>query len=522
MRHALLWGVWTLLFWTGTALGDLRVMVGVDPSDQEAMLINLLDMRSSLAKATGQPVSAIKSQDLGDVMRSTRTGEYDVYIAPAHVAASALAHGYELIGSTDRDEVYQLVGRAGIKAPADLKSGKIYLTQQDSVGAYMARGMLNESGQSLKMFRQVFYRSTSGAGASDAEARRNAICEALERYSGVFRDGDSSCRATLRELGETAIHPNDVMGFSAAQFSGRQAWNDQHSHPALRIPESFDEDLACNWTAIRHVASGELAWLPTALCYFGTPDSEVRRACRAESNGCAAGATYDDALVRGFLELVERDAVGLWWHNRIPRSGIALDTITDSYVRAVADLYERLGRSLRILYLQSDLEIPVFAAISARAGTDDEQLTIGFGASFEPSAALRHAVTELNLFLPEVAAGHRRALVCGPEPSGEYLHPISLLPWSAGARDSSRGVEVRRGREVDWVIHLARQHGLRVFALDQTRADVGLPTVRVIVPGLCHFWRRLAPSRLYSVPVRMGWLNEPRREDELNPSCLLV
>ena len=164
MRRTLLCSLWTLLFWTGMALGDLRVMVGVDPSDQEAMLISLLDMRSNLSKATGQPVSAIKSQDLGDVMRSTRSGEYDVYIAPAHVAASALAHGYELIGSTDRDEVYQLVGRAGIKAPANLRGGKIYLTQQDSVGAYMARGMLNESGQSLKMFRQVYYRSTSGAG----------------------------------------------------------------------------------------------------------------------------------------------------------------------------------------------------------------------------------------------------------------------------------------------------------------------------------------------------------------------
>ena len=164
MRRTMLWSLGALLFWTETALADLRVMVGIDPSDQEAMLISLLDMRSNLSKATGQPVSAIKSQDLGDVMRSTRTGEYDVYIAPAHVAASALAHGYELIGSTDRDEVYQLVGRAGVKAAADLKGGKIYLTQQDSVGAYMARGILNESGQSLKMFQQIFYRSTSGAG----------------------------------------------------------------------------------------------------------------------------------------------------------------------------------------------------------------------------------------------------------------------------------------------------------------------------------------------------------------------
>jgi rhodanese-related sulfurtransferase len=157
-------GLWTLLFFAGSAIADLKIMVAVDPSDRESMVISVLDMQQTLSRIAGQPVHAVKSQDLGDVMRSTRTGEYDVYIAPAHVAASALAHGYTLVGSTDRDELYQLVARPGAKAPADLNGGKIYLTQQDSVAAYMARGMLNEAGQSLKMFQQVFYRTTSGAG----------------------------------------------------------------------------------------------------------------------------------------------------------------------------------------------------------------------------------------------------------------------------------------------------------------------------------------------------------------------
>jgi ABC-type nitrate/sulfonate/bicarbonate transport system substrate-binding protein len=164
MKRLLASGLGTLLFIAGSALADLKIMVGVDPSDRESMVISVLDMQQTLSKIAGQPVVAVKSQDLGDVMRSTRTGEYDVYIAPAHVAASALAHGYTLIGSTDRDELYHLVARPGAKAPADLSGGKIYLTQQDSVAAYMARGMLNEAGQSLKMFQQVFYRTSSGAG----------------------------------------------------------------------------------------------------------------------------------------------------------------------------------------------------------------------------------------------------------------------------------------------------------------------------------------------------------------------
>jgi len=164
MRRSITYGLWVLLFVAGTAIADLKIMIGVDPSDRESMIISLVDMQATLSKVAGQQVRVSRSQDLGDVMRSTRTGEYDLYIAPAHVAASALAHGYSLVGSTDRDEMYEFIGRPGAKAPADLKGGKIYLTQQDSVGAYMARGMLNEAGQSLKMFQQVLYRTSSGAG----------------------------------------------------------------------------------------------------------------------------------------------------------------------------------------------------------------------------------------------------------------------------------------------------------------------------------------------------------------------
>jgi rhodanese-related sulfurtransferase len=148
----------------GAAAAELKVMVAIDPSDRESMLIGQYEVQRTLARVLNGPVQVAKSQDLGDVMRSTRTGEYDVYIAPAHVAASALSHGYTLVGSTEPDDVYELVSLPVKKSPADLKGGKIYLTQQDSVGAYMARGLLNESGQSLKMFQQVFYRNTSGAG----------------------------------------------------------------------------------------------------------------------------------------------------------------------------------------------------------------------------------------------------------------------------------------------------------------------------------------------------------------------
>jgi ribosomal protein S12 methylthiotransferase accessory factor len=55
------------------------------------------------------------------------------------------------------------------------------------------------------------------------------------------------------------------------------------------------------------------------------------------------------------------------------------------------------------------------------------------------------------------------------------------------------------------------------MVLDQTRPDVEVPVARVIVPGMRHFYRRLAAGRLYDVPVRLGLRDQPMPEQELTP-----
>ena len=66
-------------------------------------------------------------------------------------------------------------------------------------------------------------------------------------------------------------------------------------------------------------------------------------------------------------------------------------------------------------------------------------------------------------------------------------------------------------------VAIAERQGLDFLVLDQTRPDIEVPVVRVIVPGLRHFYRRFGPGRLYDVPVKLGWLEQPLKEEELNP-----
>lgn len=154
-----------LLALSGFARADLSVIIVVEPtSRQDAFLLPRASVESGLGKALGQTVAVSVTEDLADAMRATRSSGYDVFIAPAQVAASALARGYELVGSTDRSEHFVLVGKRSLAATGALRGGRIYLPQQDSIYTYMARGMLNAGGLSFKDLRTVQYERYPQAG----------------------------------------------------------------------------------------------------------------------------------------------------------------------------------------------------------------------------------------------------------------------------------------------------------------------------------------------------------------------
>ena len=156
----LLWGLGC-----STALAQLTAIVVVEPTARKAAhSILRTSAESGLSKAAGQPVTLTTSDDLADVMRATRSASYDIFIAPAQVAASLLQRGYELVGATHKSDKYLLVGLQPIAAVPAMKGRRLYLPQQDSIYTYMARGMLNEAGLSFQDLRAVQYEKFPQAG----------------------------------------------------------------------------------------------------------------------------------------------------------------------------------------------------------------------------------------------------------------------------------------------------------------------------------------------------------------------
>jgi ribosomal protein S12 methylthiotransferase accessory factor len=371
-------------------------------------------------------------------------------------------------------------------------------------------------------------RRSGGKGKSVEQARISALAESLERYCGVFDGTEPRIRASFASLGRSAIHPNACMGYSARQYADRETHN-RSGEKSRWVPEPFREDAEIEWTPLWSLSACEPRYLPTSFCYYGYRSADPLFA-RADSNGCAAGAVIEQAVLQGLLELIERDAVALWWYNRLQRPAVDLGSADDPYVAALIHHYRELRRELWVLDITSDFGVPTFAAISRRVDKEDEDIIYGFGAHLDPCVALTRALTEINQSLEAVPAA------AGPDAARTYRGSEQAVRWWRTVRAEASGYLLpdpaatprrlsdfsMRASDDLWqdiltCKALAESRGIEVMVLNQSRPDIDFPVVRVVAPGLRHFWARFGPGRLYDVPLQQGWLTRSRDEMDMNP-----
>ncbi len=367
-------------------------------------------------------------------------------------------------------------------------------------------------------------RQASGKGETPAGARVSALAEAIERYCAVAQGDEPAVRATREELAGAAIEPNDCMQFSAVQFAERVQRN-QRGGRFEWIPRSLDAREPLDWTPVRSLSSGTTRYLPTALLYAGHAEAAADGCCVWDSSGTAAGDSFAAAVLGGLLELIERDALAIWWYNRLTRPAVAIESAADPWCDRMVEHCRVSHREVWALDLTTDLRIPCIAAVSRRTGPGPEALVFGFAADLDARVALRRALAELGQVLIHVTDAGRagrtldptlarwlRDATCVEQP---YLVPGPVPVVRTDALEA--GASGDPASDIATVVDRLARQGLESFMLDQTRPDVGVPVARVVVPGLRHFRARFAPGRLYSVAVTMGWLPRPHPEAALNP-----
>jgi ribosomal protein S12 methylthiotransferase accessory factor len=356
-----------------------------------------------------------------------------------------------------------------------------------------------------------------GKGSTAEQGEASALMEAIERYSGIFQGDEIRVARRFVDFAPgDAIWPNDVLQFSEAQY--RRPPSEEDVTPT---PPPFDRAAKIEWTPVWSLRDQRFKYLPTGMLYFFHSDASDSH-MHADSNGCAAGNTLEEAIVQGFLELVERDSYAIWWYNRSQRTELDLDQFGDSYVRDLKNQLAETGRRLWVLDITTDLGIPSYVAMSHSTQNGQEFVEYGSGSHFDPRIALLRSLTEVNQFLSLGLMGLRDAGQSSNDSAGPFRlkeHPYLIPDGKPAIRphlDMKFGSLDTREQALACV-DIAKRAGLDFLVLDQTRPDIETPVVRVIVPGLRHFYRRFGPGRLYDVPVKLGLRDTPIPEGELNP-----
>src|SRR6266478_8061400 len=192
-----------------------------------------------------------------------------------------------------------------------------------------------------------------GKGSTAEQGEASALMEAIERYSGIFQGDEIRIKRRFTDFAPgDAIPANDVQLFSESQYQARHQQVPDDSQP---VPDPADPSAKIEWSPVWSLRDKRFKYLPTSLLYFfyGGPAS-----FHADSNGCAAGNTLEEAIVQGFLELVERDAYAIWWYNRVQRPEVDLSQFDDSYVRDLQTQLAETGRRVWVLDITSDLGVP--------------------------------------------------------------------------------------------------------------------------------------------------------------------
>jgi len=322
-----------------------------------------------------------------------------------------------------------------------------------------------------------------GKGLSARAARVSAIMEAIERVSGETVPGELrlASRAQLVGGGVACVDPE---GFDLPPSTGYR--------PDRPIAWVKGWDL---------VAQGD-CWLPADLCKT-PPDQGVLD--QVDTNGLASGASHGEAIRHALLEVIERDAVsqqlffdlfGAEGQKGPARLRIDLDSLPQAcagYLRQ----YQRPGLRVVLDDITTDIGVPVAACWlidEAYPAADGPVRMIfgGWGCEVSMEAAVNRALSEAHQSRIGALQGTRDSFNILQGSERAFTKAMREGVLDAGVRGAQKVDATDRfgdlAEDVDWIVGRLRGAGIdQAVVADMTSPDLGIPVVRVRVPGLSVF-----------------------------------
>jgi ribosomal protein S12 methylthiotransferase accessory factor len=308
----------------------------------------------------------------------------------------------------------------------------------------------------------------NGKGATVEESRISAIMEGIERYSAEAHD---------RQI-RTALYQ---------ELEGREPVINPHD---LILPEGAVTDRFMSWYQGYDIVNNETVWVPAFAVFHPVPPRH-RGVFRTNTNGLASGNTLEEAIFHALSEVIERDAWSLVESTR--NTGPAVVGINDPVIMDMQKKFADAQVEVTIRDITSDIGIPTIAAVADDVLLKDPSLlTIGIGTHTSARIAVMRALTEV--------AQSRLTQIHGAREDTTIAELRKKMGYERTKRIN--GYWYRNNGTVDYthipssdtddflkdiqnIIAALEKKGLdRVIVVDLTREEIGIPVVRVIVPGL--------------------------------------
>ena len=305
----------------------------------------------------------------------------------------------------------------------------------------------------------------NGKGATPTEARVSAMMEGLERYSAEIRDRQLRIDRFSRLSG--ALDPRDLI-----------------------LPVDADPDAMIPWTAGWDIMNDEEILVPANAVFHPLP-AEYKRLFRTNTSGLASGNVIEEAIFHGLAEVIERDAWALVEATK--KTGPLISDVEDEQAKGLLDRFAAAEVDVYLRDITSDIGVATCAAAADDVRLRDPTLlTTGMGTHTSAGVAVLRALTEVAQSRLTQIHGAREDTT-----TADFRRQIGYDRTKRLNRHWFEGSEKKAFSDIEsfesddflldikYMLKKLEEAGLdRVIVVDLTREEIGLPVVRVIVPGL--------------------------------------
>jgi ribosomal protein S12 methylthiotransferase accessory factor len=316
-----------------------------------------------------------------------------------------------------------------------------------------------------------------GKGLSLEAAKVSGIMEALEVWHA-----------------ERVMRPLKLA--SAEEMRGHHRIADLSALPRL-AGATIDLRARMLWIEATDLQGSGAVWVPYELVSmdYRRPLPSGSGAFQASSNGLASGNHWLEAVNHALCEVVERDARTLWQLSSTLTKAqrmVDLDSVTEPQCKNIIQKIREKDLDLRAWDVTSNIGIATFVCQVLDPADTGASAEVGSGAHPAREIALLRALTEAVQARATYITGSRDDFF--PAHYGESARKEragDMLFRSEAARELRPYEEVPDYRsncledDLHWTLVRLRAAGFdQALAVDLTQEAIGVPVVRVLLPGL--------------------------------------